>query len=155
MQWTSLSSIPASLPRREAQLTLRLFPCFWVVNTGGCRVESGNTGEKLWASNTAAAASSQQTPRPSLSLCYYPILQEPGNCSFTMANHLPTVAEMPSASLHSPVGLFHFCCFLALLAYFVCAVSLLLGRELFLWLCMGRASSLWDNLPCFIWVHLS
>lgn len=69
--------MPASFPRREAQLTLRLFPCFWVGNIGGCQVESDNTGEKLWASDTATA-SSQQTPRPSLSLCYYPLLQELG-----------------------------------------------------------------------------
>lgn len=93
-------------------------------------VDSEKTGEKLWTLNAAVDAGSQQIPRPSLSSCYYPILQELGNCSFTMVNDLPTVTEMGDtwvkaisiiASM-SPVGLFYFCRSLALLAYFVCVL---------------------------------
>lgn len=70
-----------------------------------------------------------------------------------MVSDLATVTEMGNTWVKaisitaciSPVDLFYLCCSLTLLAFFVCAVSLSLDSGLFLWLFMGRASSLLDN----------
>lgn len=144
--------MPASFSRREAQLTLWLFLCFWVVNIGRCQVESDkHRWEVVGLEHCCCCQQPTDTQAFSLALLL-PHFTGTWKLQFhNLGGWWLTHCCRDAISItafNSPVGLFYFCSFLTLLARLVCAVSLLLGRGLFLWLCMGRASSLWDNLPC-------
>lgn len=146
--------MPASFSGREAQLALWLFPCFWVVDIGRCQ---GESDKRRWEVTGLEHCCCCRQPadtqaRPSLSLSYYPIFRN-SEIVVSQFGRLMTYPQlqrwMPSASLHSTplLGLFYFCCFGFARPLCVCCFAVVRLWTVSMAL-HGRASSLWDNLPC-------
>lgn len=125
----------------------------WLIQ-GDVRENQINAGEKLRASNTAAVAGSPQTPRPGpLSHSLITPFYRNSEIVVSQFGRLMTYPQlqrwMPSASLHSTplLGLFYFCCFGFARPLCVCCFAVVRPWTVSMAL-HGRASSLWDNLPC-------